>query len=64
MFNHPKNVCMNYFSHMCLSLRFSYLFFKGSIFAIIHAFIPDILIASTTSLNNELYELLKVSGCR
>ena len=44
MFIHPKNVCMTYFQHMKFSLNLSYRFFKGSIFAFIHAIYPDIYI--------------------
>lgn len=64
MFKHPQNVCMTYFSHMFLSLKFSYLFFKGGVLSILHAFIPDICIKSTTDVNSEIYKILKSNGCR
>ena len=63
MFTHPKNVCMTYLTHMKLSLYFSYTLFIGSVKAFVHAFIPDVYITSTSDLSNELYKVLKSSGC-
>ena len=63
MFNHPKKVCMNYYTHMKLSLYFSFVLLKGSIKSLIHAFIPDIYITSTTDLTKSLDKLLKENGC-
>lgn len=63
MFNHPKQVCMNYYTHMKLSLHFSFVLFRGSVKSFIHAFIPDIYITSTTDLTKNLDKLLKESGC-
>ena len=62
-FNHPKNVCMTYFKHMKLSLYLSYLLAKGSIKAIVHAFLPDTFITSTSDLNEKIQYILKTSGC-
>ena len=64
MFKHPKNVCMTYYKHMKLSLNFSFILLKCSIFALIHAFLPDYFITSTTDYNRQIEELLKNSGCR
>ena len=63
MFNHPKKVCMNYYTHMKLSLYFSFVLFKGRVQSFVHAFIPDIYITSTTDLTKKLDKLLKQSGC-
>lgn len=62
-FKHPKNVCMTYFKHMKLSLYFSYLLTKGSIKAIVHAFLPDIFTTSTSDLIANINYISKVSGC-
>ena len=62
-FNHPKNVCMTYFTHMKLSLYLSYLLAKGSAKAIIHAFLPDTFITSTSDLTAKVQDILKTSGC-
>lgn len=63
IFKHPKNVCMTYFEHMKISLTFSFLFFKGNILSIIHAFLPDLFISSTTDINQQIYNILKDNGC-
>ncbi len=62
-FNHPKNVCMTYLKHMKLSLYLSYLLAKGSAKAIIHAFLPDTFITSTSDLTTKVQDILKTSGC-
>ena len=64
MFSHPSNVCMTYFQHMKLSLELSYLFFIGSIKAIIHAFIPDLFITSSTEIVSIAKEKMSKAGCR
>ena len=61
-FNHPKNVCMTYLKHMKLSLYLSYLLAKGSAKAIIHAFLPDTFITSTSDLTAKVQDILKTSG--
>lgn len=62
-FKHPSNVCMSYFQHMKLSLHFSGILIIGSIQALIHAFIPDICITSTTDVSNKINTMLKSNGC-
>jgi len=62
-FDHPKNVCMTYIKHMKLSLYLSYLLAKGSAKAIVHAFLPDTFITSTSDLNEKIQYILKTSGC-
>ena len=41
MFQHPKNVCLTYFSHMKFSLFLSSEFAKASFFAFVHGIYPD-----------------------
>ena len=64
MFSHPAQVCMTYLEHMKLSLELSSLFFIGSIKALIHAFIPDICITSSTDTVNFAREKMSKAGCR
>lgn len=63
-FQHPKQVCMTYFQHARLSLNFSYIFFKASVKALIHAIYPDIYITSTSDTIKEITKILEESGCR
>ena len=55
---------MSYLEHCKLSLNFSFLFLKGCFFAVIHAFIPDLFISSTTDINQKITKILESSGCR
>tara|TARA_E500000178_G_C16953431_1_gene722430 strand:+ start:357 stop:503 length:147 start_codon:yes stop_codon:yes gene_type:complete len=48
---------------MTLSLHFAAILGIGSIQALIHAFIPDICITSTTDLANKVNNMLKSNGC-
>ena len=64
IFKHPERVCMTYGNHMLFSLNCSYIMFTGSIKAFIHAFIPDIYIASSTKVVNKLQKLIKDAGCQ
>ena len=50
-FQHPNAVCMTYFEHMRLSLGFSATLFIGSFKAIVHAFLPNYFITSTTDVS-------------
>lgn len=63
VFNHPSNVCMTYFQHMKLSLHFAAILGIGSVQAVIHAFIPDICITSTTDVSKKINTMLKSNGC-
>ena len=63
LFKHPKNVCMTYLKHMKLSLYLSYLLGKASIKAIVHAFLPDTFITSTSDLTLKIQDILEKSGC-
>ena len=62
--SHPSQVCMTYFQHCLFSLEMSYYFGVGSVKAIIHAFLPDYYITSTTDTVNYIQHRLKNSGCR
>lgn len=64
MFKHPRNVCMSYVQHLKLSLYFSYILFKGGLKAVLHGFIPDMYITSTSDLSTQLRAILDRSGCR
>ena len=60
-FEHPKQVCMTYFEHFKLSMKLSYLLGKGSFKALVHAFIPDKYITSTSDLVSEIQNIIKES---
>ena len=62
-FSHLKEVCMNYKEHFVLSMKFSYMLAKGSVFALIHAFHPDTYITKTSELVIDINKLLKENGC-
>ena len=63
VFNHPQEVCMNYTQHLKLSINLSFLMLKGSIKAVIHAFIPDLCVTSTTDIHQEIGDILLKNGC-
>ena len=64
LFRHPKQVCMTYFQHAKLSLNFSFIFFKASLEAFIHAIYPDICVTSTSDTIKQINDILNKSGCR
>lgn len=64
MFTHPKEVCMTYWEHFCLSMNFAKIFGIASVRALIHAIYPDIYITSTTDATSEVKKILKTKGCR
>ena len=64
IFEHPYNVCMSYLEHMVFSLEMSAYFALGSIRAIVHAFVPDLCITSTTDITTHIQKRLAESGCR
>ena len=63
-FKHPKNVCMTYLEHCMFSLKISKTFLVGSFKALVHAFIPDIYITSTSDIVSDVNNRLDNSGCR
>jgi hypothetical protein len=62
-FQHQNAVCMTYFEHMRLSLGFSATLFIGSFKAIVHAFLPNYFITSTTDVWKQIGQELKEAGC-
>ena len=56
--SHLEEMNMNYFEHMYISLYYSFILFLSCIKALIHAFIPDVYVTSTSEciveINNEL----------
>lgn len=64
MFQHPKKVCMTYSEHFRVSLRFSYIFAVASVKSLIHAFIPDLFISSTTDTLKTANNIMKTNGCK
>jgi hypothetical protein len=56
--SHLEEMNMDYFEHMIISLSYAFILFLSCIKALIHAFIPDIYVTSTSEciveINNEL----------
>lgn len=63
-FSHPDRVCMTYFQHLRFSLYLAKLMFIGSVKAVMHAFIPDIYIHSSSDIISKISLLIKNSGCK
>ena len=63
-FQHPKQVCMTYFSHFWFSLSLSLKLAKGSIKAFLHAIYPDRFITSTSDITKEIMQDIESSGCK
>lgn len=63
-FSHPTQVCMTYFEHCQFSLHLGFLFAQASFKAVVHAFLPDWYITSTTDTVNLINDKLKKAGCR
>lgn len=57
-FRHLRDSNMNYFEHMLTSLNYAFILFISCIKALIHSFIPDLFITSTSEcileINNKL----------
>ena len=57
-FKHLREMNMGYFEHMYVSLSYVVILFISAIKALIHAFIPDLFVTSTTQciveINNKL----------
>jgi len=60
---HPKKVCMTYFSHFAFSIHLSFLFMIGSWKALIHAFFPFLCIKSSSELVQLVQFQLNNAGC-
>ena len=55
---------MSYIEHMFFSLEMSGYFGLGFLRAIVHAFLPDLCITSTTDITTRIQKRLKETGCR
>lgn len=64
MFEHPKKVCMTYYTHFKFSMYLSYEFAKASVGAIIHAIYPDVLVTHSSDTLTRLKNEMKKIGCR
>ena len=64
MFQHPANVCMSYFEHWYFAMEMSGRMLYGSVTSLVHVFIPDLFITSTTDTVNKIQSRLKEVGCR
>jgi len=57
-FQHLREIKMDYFEHMFVSLNYSLILFISCIKALIHSFIPDLFVTSTSEciieINNKL----------
>ncbi len=62
-FHHLDEMKLTYFEHMRLSLNYAVILFISCIKALIHSFIPDLFVTSTTEciseINNELKKHIK-----
>ena len=56
---HLQDVNMTYFEHMKFSASLSTLFAEGAIKALIHAFLPETFITSSTDISKQLREKLQ-----
>lgn len=58
-FKHLREMKMDYFEHMFVSLNYSFILFISCIKSLIHSFIPDLFVTSTTEciieINNKLH---------
>jgi hypothetical protein len=64
VFVHPQQVCMTYFEHCRFSLKMSCYFARGCLLAIVHAFLPDRFVTSTSDTVKTVSQALETAGCR
>lgn len=62
--NHPTKVCLTYYTHFKLSMTLSIKFAMASFKALIHAFLPEYFINSSTNIIIEINELLIENKCK
>ena len=62
-FTHPNKNCMNYYTHLRLSLYFSRRMFMASIKAIVHAFFPNFFLTSTTDTIDDIKNVISKYNC-
>jgi len=63
-FIHPENVCMTYLEHFCFSLEMTWYLSVGCVKSLIHAFIPDLFVNSTSEIVTLIQQRLSQVGCR
>lgn len=61
--DHPQSVCLTYYDHFKLSMKFSYKFGIASLKAFIHAIFPFMFIKSTTQIVSDIENQLKTNKC-
>jgi hypothetical protein len=64
MFRHPAQVCLSYAAHWRLSMRLALVFARAALAAVVHAFAPDLCVASSTAAVVEAQAVLATAGCR
>ena len=64
MFSHPSSVCMTYVEHCKFSLEMAGVFSYAAFTAVVHAFLPDYFVDSTTRSIEYIKKRLDESGCR
>ena len=64
MFTHPSNVCMSYAQHFAFALEMAWYLGTGCLKSILHAFLPDYWVTSTTDTVDRIQRRLQESGCR
>lgn len=57
--NHLKQTNYTYKQHCGRALKFSMLMLKGCLASLVHAFIPDLFIDTTTKITKQLNDELK-----
>lgn len=63
-FIHPEIVCMTYLNHFCFSLEMAWYLGVGCVKSLIHAFIPDLFVNSTSEIVTLIQQRLSQVGCR
>lgn len=64
MFAHPARVCMTYLEHWMFAMRLAAHFFKAAVASVVHAFIPDLCVHSSSETIVAVSSLLNKAGCR
>ena len=59
---HLASVKMNYFDHFIFSAKLSLRFMWGSFCAVIHAFIPDILVRSSSEIARQIIKVIQMTN--
>jgi hypothetical protein len=63
-FIHPAQVCMSYYQHFWFSMYLARRFAIGSVKAVIHAFLPDYFITSSSDLIEDIRQDMSKIGCK